>query len=376
MKTLAAFTILLSSFVFSSLGWAAPAADKAENKDAKTLQELNYKYERLIQLDYARHQEVLRQLKEIRELAKKPNPPAELPNAASTSTPAAAPIVMEASSPTQTAAPVTVAATTEAAAPAADKPVEAAPTAATTPVAAAAVEEKPTAEPVAGTSTPVTPSAAPEKEVTGRETAEQPAAVEVTTTPTVAAATPSVSTSSAPAPAVEAKEAAPVVIPPEVLQGIHESESYAILAIIFSVISLGSMGFLIYTVRKSDERLRRMLWKSEVDHLRDEVMGGRPVLKVEKSFDRLLLTNTGTVIADDIKLSLGPAPATMKQRLRVLAKIAAGEKAEVEIGAQTENQIYGTLEYKNPENDRTYKEQFTLKIDSVTGELVPIQQAV
>ncbi|HEX5037604.1 MAG TPA: hypothetical protein VFX30_10635 [bacterium] len=344
-----------------------------ENKDAKTLQELNYKYERLIQLDYARHQEVLRQLKEIRELAKKPNPPAELPNAAATSAPASAPAqaptVTEASSPTPAAAPVTIAA------PAADKPVEAVPTAATPPVATASVDEKPTSEPVAGTSTPVTASVSPEKEVIGRETAtEQPAAVEVTTTPAAATA-PSASTSPAPAPAVEVKEV-PVVIPPEVLQGIHESESYAILAIIFSVISLASMGFLIYTVRKSDERIRRMLWKSEVDHLRDEVMGGRPVLKVEKSFDRLLLTNTGTVIADDIKLSLGPAPATMKQRLRVLAKIAAGEKAEVEIGAQTENQIYGTLEYKNPENDRTYKEQFTLKIDSVTGELVPIQQAV
>jgi hypothetical protein len=145
---------------------------------------------------------------------------------------------------------------------------------------------------------------------------------------------------------------------------------------ILAGISLVSMGFLIVTVRKSDERLRRMVWKSEVDHLRDEVMGGRPHLKVERSYDRLTLTNTGSVVADDIRLSLGPAPATMKQRLKVLARIEAGEKAEVEIGPQaTGGQIYGTLEYKNPDNERIYKDQFVLKIDGVTGELIPIQQA-
>lgn len=177
-----------------------------------------------------------------------------------------------------------------------------------------------------------------------------------------------------PPPAAIPQTAAPV--PEDVTQGMHQSQSLSILAIIVSVISLVSMAVLIITIRKSDERMRRMLWKSEVDHLRDEVMGGRPHLKVEKSYDRLLLTNTGSVIADDIKLSLGPAPATMKQRLRVLAQIAANEKAEVEIGPQPSGgQIYGTLEYKNPDNGRIYKDQFVLKVDGVTGELIPVQQA-
>jgi hypothetical protein len=338
-------------------------------------EELDYKTERMIQLEHQRHQELLKVLKEIRDLSsKKPvvkviappqvpaaapipatavnptpvvvTPPAAVPEAPDTEVPASASAAAAAPAPvTEAPAPTQAATTLPPPFPPASPPVDAA-VPAPVPAEPVMVEEMGRAD----TANPETP---PNAEVQAVE----------------AAAPVAIAPAAAPLPEIK------VAIPDEFVREIRNSQSFSQLAMILAGISLVSMGFLIVTVRKSDERLRRMVWKSEVDHLRDEVMGGRPHLKVERSYDRLTLTNTGSV-ADDIRLSLGPAPATMKQRLKVLARIEAGEMAEVEIGPQaTGGQIYGTLEYKNPDNERIYKDQFVLKIDGVTGELIPIQQA-
>jgi hypothetical protein len=304
-------------------------------------------------------------LKEIRELsAKKPvvkvvaPPPA--PAAVETSAPAT---VAPPAPPVET--PVTVPVT---GAPATATPVA---TAADPPAPAQPMENPPAATPPApppAVESTLPVAAAPEPgavEEMGRAGASQEPAA-----PPAEAAPPPMIAAMAPVPEIK------LTLPEDVSRQLKQSQSFAFLALILAGVSLVSMGLLIVTVRKSDERLRRMVWKSEVDHLRDEVMGGRPHLKVEKSYDRLTLTNTGSVVADDIRLSLGPAPATMKQRLKVLARIEAGEKAEVEIGPQAAGgQIYGTLEYKNPDSGRIYKDQFVLRVDGVTGELIPIQQA-
>ncbi len=310
-------------------------------------EELDYKHDRMVQLEHQRHQELLKVLGEIRDLSsKKPvirvvAPPPQIP------------VIVETPAVVTTPPAVTT--------PAAEVPAPvAAPTTAIVEAPAAAQATSP--EPVIPEVTVV--------EDMGRAGVATPEAAPVAMIPPDAAVPPVAVAPVAPLPEIK------ITIPEDVSQQLKQSQSFALLALIVAGISLVSMGFLVITVRKSDERLRRMVWKSEVDHLRDEVMGGRPHLKVEKSYDRLTLTNTGSVVADEIRLSLGPAPATMKQRLKVLARIEAGEKAEVEIGPQaTGGQIYGTLEYKNPDNERIYKDQFVLKVDGVTGELIPIQQA-
>lgn len=349
MKKRLILAVLGLSSVLAYQAFAADKDTKSAPKVATPIEELNYKYEKLIQLNYARHNELLKLLKEIREQGRTqevivapvspPVPVAEATTPASTVQTADA---GRAATPESLAVPVTSA--TEAGSTVAEAPVAAAP---------AVVE--------------AVPSPAPDNHETTAPVAEP----SVTPVTTVAAAPE-------PVPAVQA----PVVVSsepdPKLLRELNNTHSFAVLAFLVSLLSLVCMGILIATVRKNDEKLRRMLWKSEVDTLRDEVMSGRPHLKVEKSFDRLTLTNDGAVAADEIKLSLGPAPRTMKQRLRVLTRIEASEKAEVEIGPQqaTDGQIYGTLEYKNPDNGKLFKDQFVLKIDGVTGELVPVSQAV
>ncbi|HSA58803.1 MAG TPA: hypothetical protein VLJ37_03885 [bacterium] len=386
MKNLIGLPVLGLVFVFST---GAVLIDK-ETKT--TVQELNYKYERLIQLDYERHQELMRVLKEVRDLAaKKTTVHVIAPRAEPTvQAPAAATAAqVPASASTPVPAPAVTPAATPAAAPVAEEPTAAVPPTAIVeaPVAlpaapaektAPAVETPlalppPTPAPLAVAPAPAPPPVLPDRAVVE----DMGRAVTASPEPAPAAIASAVEV----APPVAVAPVAPVseikiTIPEDVSQQLKQSQSFALLALIVAGISLVSMGFLIITVRKSDERLRRMVWKSEVDHLRDEVIGGRPHLKVERSYDRLTLTNTGSVAADDIRLSLGPAPATMKQRLKVLARIEEGEKAEVEIGPQAAGgQIYGTLEYKNPDNDRIFKDHFVLKVDGVTGELIPIQQA-
>lgn len=403
MRRFIGLTVFLILAAFSREAFSAEKTPPPKEKDLKTtVEELNYKYEKLLQLDYARHQQVLKELKDLRSLQSRkvesaPAPAATAPTPAATvdakpvestlpaataAIPAVAPSAVSSteSSIAKTEPEAALTVTVSAATPIAPSQPAAAVSTTPAPAIPATPPTPPIAlpEPVAGTannpavdampSVPAAAVTAPPSEVQGRETET------ANTAPTpVVTAVPIVM----PQPIfINEAKAVKVVIPADIKSGISTSKSLSILSLLISIISLASMAGLVVTIRKSDERLRRMLWKSEVDHLRDEVMGGRPHLKVEKSFDRLLLTNTGTVAADDIKLSLGPAPATMKQRLRVLAKIEANEKAEVEIGPQTmDGQLYGTLEYKNPDNGRLYKDHFVLKVDGVTGEISPVQQA-
>lgn len=352
-------------FAFLGLFFAvtlnSQAADKVSAKTPATpMEELNYKYEKLIQLNYQRHNEIMKALRDIREqgiknqAASSPAPVQdEQGRQAEANVTASAPVVVEQAQPVATA----VVSSPE-------------------PVTAAV--------PATNIPPPAPPAVTPEAQATSVATETPPTPVNIVTAPSVApAAVPSLAEDlpAQPMPqtaAPEVKAEIPADFAKNISREISNARSFGILAFLVSLISLISMGVLIATVRKSDEKIRRMLWKSEVDHLRDEVITGRPQLKVEKSYDRLILTNVGAVVADDIKLSLGPAPRTMKQRLRVLARIEANEKAEVDIGPQqaTDGQIFGTLEYKNPENAKLFKEQFILKVDGVTGELVPVQQAI
>jgi len=346
MKKRLFLAVLGLSIVLAYQAFAADKDTKSAPKVATPIEELNYKYEKLIQLNYARHNEILKLLKEIREQGRTQevivapvSPPVTVSEATTSVSTVQTADTGRAAIPETPAVPVT--STTE--------------TVAEAPVAAArAVVE-------------AVPSPSAENHETTAPVAE-PAVTPVTT----------VAPAPEPVPAIQAPMVVSSEPDPKLLRELNNTHSFAVLAFLVSLLSLVCMGILIATVRKNDEKLRRMLWKSEVDTLRDEVMSGRPHLKVEKSFDRLTLTNDGAVAADEIKLSLGPAPRTMKQRLRVLTRIEASEKAEVEIGPQqaTDGQIYGTLEYKNPDNGKLFKDQFVLKIDGVTGELVPVSQAV
>ena len=66
----------------------------------------------------------------------------------------------------------------------------------------------------------------------------------------------------------------------------------------------------------------------------------------------------------------------MKQKIRVVPRMEAGEKFEIPLPTnRSDDLLYASIEYKNPVTGRSYKDQFSLKVDRLTGELIPIQQA-
>ena len=153
-------------------------------------------------------------------------------------------------------------------------------------------------------------------------------------------------------------------------------EPMTVFAFLLSGICVLLVVGLIVRLKKSEGRFKKILWKSEMESLREEVVRGRPLLKILTEGDRVDLVNAGETTADEIKVYVGPAPAAMKQKVKTVSKLQAGERIELELQGQISNDpLYSTLEYKNPNTGRIYKDQFVLKIDRLTGNPIPIQQA-
>lgn len=90
----------------------------------------------------------------------------------------------------------------------------------------------------------------------------------------------------------------------------------------------------------------------------------RPQLQVLPDRKRLSVTNVGAAAADEIRLSLGPAPSTLSERQRVMGGLKAGEQAILELQHWGAERLYGSLEYKSPLTGKFYKDQFVLRYDS------------
>ncbi len=254
-----------------------------------------------------------------------------------------------------------------------------APVVATPPAGTAPLESMPAAAPAVVSPAEV-PSPAPEATaptvLAAENTATLPAPV---VTPETAA---TAATIAAPV-VVQAPEgiapAAPVADQnsKEIKSRMSRLESLTTLSFVVTAISLVAMVLMFKNLRQKEQTLKTAIWRSDMQGLREEVMLGRPHISVEKNFERLTLLNKGSIAANDVQLALGPAPGAMKQKVRSVPTIRPGEKADVEITGYTfEGQIYGGLEYKNAQTGRLYKDQFLMKIDGVTGEIVPIKEAI
>jgi hypothetical protein len=153
-------------------------------------------------------------------------------------------------------------------------------------------------------------------------------------------------------------------------------ESATLFAFFLSGFCLLLVVGLLIRLKKGEDRLKKMLWKSETEALREEVVRGRPVLKILIEGERIDLVNTGETTADEIKMLVGPAPASMKQKIGTVPRLKTGERFEIDLHSQlSTNPLYATVEYKNVNTGRIYKDQFVLKVDRLTGNVLPIQQA-
>lgn len=160
------------------------------------------------------------------------------------------------------------------------------------------------------------------------------------------------------------------------LNRLKNTESFSLLALLLSGITLCSIILLIVFVRREESRIRSLLWKSEIDSLRETMSQTRPHLTVQTDAHHISVLNNSTTTAEEIRIYLGPTPSTMKQKMKSIPRLQAGEKVEIPLPpTRSDDFLYATLEYKNPQTGRLLKEQFSLKVDRMTGELIPIHEA-
>ena len=93
----------------------------------------------------------------------------------------------------------------------------------------------------------------------------------------------------------------------------------------------------------------------------------RPQLEVAPDQDKIRVSNVGRGVADEIRLLLGPAPATLTERQRVVGALKNGEAAVLEMNHWGAERLYGKLEYKNPATGRAYKNSFVLGYNPEAG---------
>ena len=146
--------------------------------------------------------------------------------------------------------------------------------------------------------------------------------------------------------------------------------------ILVSLAVIASLVTLILRMKRNEERARKMVWKSEVETLRGDFVQGRPIVKILVVGDRMELTNTGETSADDIRLMVGTGPSSMKQKVKTTNRIRASERISFDLPLHISNgPLYASLEYRNPNNGRTYKDTFVLTADRMTGGLTPAREA-
>lgn len=147
-------------------------------------------------------------------------------------------------------------------------------------------------------------------------------------------------------------------------------ESLTLLTALLLAITLIGLIGIVVAFRKGEDRVKEAIWKMEIANLRPEVLS-RPHLEVKTRDTHLSIVNTGQTPAEEIRLFLGPAPATLRQRKRSIGLIGAGEQTEVDLSAQGPAEVlYGTVEYRNPYTGKTYKDQFVLRTDPESGRMV------
>lgn len=163
---------------------------------------------------------------------------------------------------------------------------------------------------------------------------------------------------------------------PQVVSPMSNTQSLALLAFMLSGVSVLILIVMLVRMKMGEDRMKQMFWRSEMDSLRDEVIRGRPHLKIHSEGEKVEVVNTGESVAEEVKVYVGPAAASMKQKLKISSRMPAGEKSKIDLPSQlSEDPLYATLEYKHPTTGRVYKEQYLLKLDRVTGHLSPLAQA-
>ncbi len=154
-----------------------------------------------------------------------------------------------------------------------------------------------------------------------------------------------------------------VPIPNDLKKGLEKAQSFQMMAAIL----FGSS--LIFTVL-TFLLLRKALLKSNqvpMPLLPEESgvrIPDRPQLIIEPVGDALVIHNEGRVVADQVKISLGTALATMNHRIRATSVLKPGESSNLSIPKDLlgEDVIYARLEYRHPDTGKNYKEQTSLRV--------------
>ncbi len=157
---------------------------------------------------------------------------------------------------------------------------------------------------------------------------------------------------------------APRTVPPRQGTSIPPQKSEWGMLLLFFAIGLAT--FLVFLFlfkgRGTENRLRKLFWRSETEALRDEMIHGRPQIKIQAEGDKTELVNSGEIEAEDLRISIGTSLGSMHHRIKAPHHLKPKEKTMIELPPQPENgPLFVTAEYQNPSNGRSYKDHFTIQ---------------
>lgn len=160
-------------------------------------------------------------------------------------------------------------------------------------------------------------------------------------------------------PEAQEKTASFVVpIPNDLKKGLEKAQSFQMMAAILFGASLIFSVLTFLLLRKALLRTEQQVPSPLPEDFSPRI-SERPQLSLEPIGDALVLHNEGRAVADQVKILLGTALATMNHRIRVAHALKPGESTNLSVPKDLlgEESVHARLEYRHPDSGKNYKEQ-------------------
>ncbi len=148
-----------------------------------------------------------------------------------------------------------------------------------------------------------------------------------------------------------------------------KSDFIQVFQVLTTILVIAILVILVIFVKKAPAAAKK---EEKTETFPIDISPKRPILKVNMANDKVYLVNTGDLNADDIRLYVGSGPRTMKQKINSTNKIALGQRSELVLPEPFDHgTLHMTIEYKNAQNGRVYKDSFILKREEETSVVIP-----
>lgn len=188
-----------------------------------------------------------------------------------------------------------------------------------------------------------------------------------------------------PAPLIVNPPSVTVSVPGEIVTSYRRIEEFARKGLLVLAGGLGGLlvSFFIM-MRWMEKRFRKLVFRNEMDNLREVLSSRKPAIKVHVESDQIVVANTGKFSVDQVRLAVGTTPDNFKIKMRPIPTINVSSRSTLPLpSGLTGDTLYASVQYKDAQTHKVYRDQFVLRIqerflshrfdDDIT-ELVPLQE--